>query len=120
MSSLFFPISKKYGLILIFFSFCSHFTSAQEVKTKSEFWSHVRFGGNLGLSFGNEFFSGTLAPSAIYQFDRQFALAPPLASFRSLTSPCLQGSRKNIFFWPRLGPKINRGRSPQNQSGQKP
>ena len=74
MSSLFFPISKKFGLILIFLSFCSQFTSAQEVKTKSEFWSHVRFGGNLGLSFGNEFFSGTLAPSAIYQFDRQFAL----------------------------------------------
>ena len=36
--------------------------------------SHVRFGGGIGLSFGDGFFSGSLSPSAIYQFDEQFAL----------------------------------------------
>ena len=41
---------------------------------KSQFWSNVRLGGGLGLSFGNEFFSGTIAPSAIYEFNEQFAL----------------------------------------------
>ena len=39
----------------------------------NDFWSHVRFGGGIGLSFGNGFFSGTLAPSAIYQFNSKFA-----------------------------------------------
>ena len=39
----------------------------------SDFWKHVRFGGGVGLSFGDGFFSGTLAPSAIYQFNPQFA-----------------------------------------------
>ncbi len=38
------------------------------------FWKHVRFGGGIGLSFGDGFFSGTLAPSAIYEFNEQFAL----------------------------------------------
>ncbi len=41
---------------------------------KSEFWSHVRFGGGIGLSFGDGFFSGTLAPSAIYDFDEKLSL----------------------------------------------
>lgn len=40
----------------------------------NDFWEHVRFGGGIGLSFGDGFFSGTLAPSAIYQFNDQVAL----------------------------------------------
>jgi len=40
----------------------------------NEFWQNVRFGGGIGLSFGDGFFSGTLAPSAIYEFNNQFAL----------------------------------------------
>jgi len=46
---------------------------AQFQKQKSEFWSHVMFGGGIGLSFGDGFFSGTLAPSAIYRFDEKFS-----------------------------------------------
>ncbi|GGG34554.1 hypothetical protein GCM10010976_02800 [Bizionia arctica] len=46
---------------------------------KSDFWNHVRFGGGIGLSFGNEFFSGTLSPSAIYQFNPQFAFGVALS-----------------------------------------
>ena len=41
---------------------------------KSQFWSHVRIGGGIGLSFGDGFFSGTLAPSAIYDFNDKFSL----------------------------------------------
>ena len=37
--------------------------------SQGDFWNHVRFGGGIGLSFGDGFFSGTLAPSAIYQFN---------------------------------------------------
>lgn len=48
---------------------------AQINSTESnDFWKHVRIGGGIGLSFGDGFFSGTLAPSAIYEFNEQFAL----------------------------------------------
>lgn len=37
------------------------------------FWSQLRYGGGIGLSFGNGYFSGTLAPAAIYPFNEKFA-----------------------------------------------
>src|SRR5690554_2004301 len=43
------------------------------------FWENVRFGGGIGLGFGDGFFSGTLAPSAIYQFNPQFAVGVGLS-----------------------------------------
>lgn len=52
--------------------FTSFTLKAQEGSFK--FWDHVRYGGGLGLSFGDGFFSGTIAPSAIYEFNNQFAL----------------------------------------------
>ena len=65
-------INKKIALILIIIFFCFQNTVAQEIK--SNFWNHVRFGGGLGLNFGDEFFSATIAPSGIYEFDKNFAL----------------------------------------------
>lgn len=59
-------------LIPFFMLFFLQVGMAQEQQTA--FWSHMRFGGGLGLSFGNEFFSGTVVPSAIYEFNEQFAL----------------------------------------------
>lgn len=56
---------------------------------QNEFWDHVRFGGGIGLSFGNGFFSGTLAPSAIYQFNPQFATGVALNGTYS--------SQKNVY-----------------------
>jgi hypothetical protein len=41
---------------------------------KPSFWSHVRIGGGIGLSFGSGFFSGTLAPSALYDFNEKFSM----------------------------------------------
>ena len=41
---------------------------------QSEFWQNVRFGGGIGLSFGNNFFSGTIAPSALYDVNKQFSV----------------------------------------------
>ena len=59
-------------VFIVFFSLsCQAQDNSQN--QKSEFWSHVRFGGGVGLSFGDGFFSGTLAPSAIYKFDEKFA-----------------------------------------------
>ena len=47
-------------------------TNAQDAP--SPFWSKVRFGGGIGASFSNGFFSATLAPSAIYEVNQQFAV----------------------------------------------
>ncbi|HLV39637.1 alpha-ketoglutarate decarboxylase [Xanthomarina sp.] len=74
-------ILRNYSLFIIVFCFFTLQLTAQEstYSNKSDFWSHVRFGGGIGLSFGNNFFSGTLAPSAIYQFNQQFALGVGLS-----------------------------------------
>ncbi len=58
-------------LLILIFLFCQNI-SAQE--QKAQFWDHVRFGGGIGLSFGDGFFSGTLAPSAIYELNDQFSM----------------------------------------------
>ncbi len=39
---------------------------------KSEFWKKVRFGGGLGLNFGNGT-SVSIAPSAVYQVNKYFS-----------------------------------------------
>ncbi|OMP31978.1 alpha-ketoglutarate decarboxylase [Mangrovimonas sp. DI 80] len=67
---------KKILLPILFLCLFSvpGFSQQTPPKQKSEFWRHVRFGGGIGLGFGDGFFSGTLAPSAIYEFNWQFAL----------------------------------------------
>ncbi|WCO01936.1 alpha-ketoglutarate decarboxylase [Psychroserpens ponticola] len=52
---------------------CSFLAFSQNQDDTNDFWRHVRFGGGLGLSFGDGFFSGTIAPSGIYEFNSQFA-----------------------------------------------
>jgi hypothetical protein len=65
-------------LILIFFatSLFPKNTVAQE--SGNLFWQKVQIGGGLGVSFGNGNFSGTLAPSAIYNFNQYVAMGPSL------------------------------------------
>ena len=59
----------------VFFSLnFSFLNSVSAQQNTSDFMSHVRFGGSIGLRFGDGFFSGTLAPSAIYEFNDQVAL----------------------------------------------
>lgn len=77
--------------------------TAQE-ETRSKFWSQVRFGGGIGLSFGNGFFSGTLAPSAIYEFNDYVALGVGLNgtynSFRNNYSSTIVGGSVISLFNP--------------------
>ena len=47
--------------------------SAQNPTVKSDFWNQVRFGGGIGLGFNNGGFNASVSPSAIYQFNNQFA-----------------------------------------------
>jgi len=66
----FFKVKTTILFTVAFLFFPSSLFSQQ----KSDFWQHVHFGGGLGIGFGDGFFSGTLAPSAIYEFNPQFAL----------------------------------------------
>ena len=52
--------------VLCSFIFGMSYAQINSQPQKSEFWEHVRFGGGIGLSFGNNIFSGTIAPSALY------------------------------------------------------
>ncbi|MCW8981395.1 MAG: alpha-ketoglutarate decarboxylase [Altibacter sp.] len=65
--------TTHYGLLLTALTLliCVPISAQEEPPS---LWSQIRYGGGLGLSFGNGFFGGTIAPSAIYQFDDQFAL----------------------------------------------
>ena len=58
-------------ITLLFLSLSLSTIQAQD--ERSGFWSNVQYGGGLGMSFGDGFFSGTLAPSAIYRFNDRFA-----------------------------------------------
>ncbi len=75
-----FQSHNKCAKLLIFFLLFSWSSFSQvgddkvsPVKERSAFWSNVRFGGGIGLSFGDGFFSGTLAPSAIYVHNNKWA-----------------------------------------------
>ncbi len=67
--------SKNTFLIVLMslFSFCAFSQNTTTNTQGSDFWQNVRFGGGLGLGFGNGIFSATIAPSAIYDFNSQFA-----------------------------------------------
>lgn len=75
MKTTHFNIKQFFGFFVFVFFFCFSTQAQLMLQDKNDtFWSHVRLGGGLGLSFGDGFFSGTIAPSAIYEFDEQFAL----------------------------------------------
>lgn len=66
-------INNKKNVSLLFITFfCIHSIIGQQ-KT-NDFWNHVRFGGGFGLNFGDGFFSATIAPSGIYEFNNKLAL----------------------------------------------
>lgn len=47
---------------------CSQEINSGE-QAQNTFWNSVRFGGSLGLNFGNNSFTGIIAPSAVYDFN---------------------------------------------------
>jgi hypothetical protein len=86
VKSLFF----KYFIVLsAFYLLAATGTFAQNSYNDSPFWSKVRYGGGVGLGFANDFFSATLAPQAIYEFNSQFALGVGLNG--------TYNSQKNVF-----------------------
>jgi len=51
---------------------------SQKDDTKSKFWQNVRFGGNIGANFNNNFTSIIIAPQAIYQLNDNIGLGAGL------------------------------------------
>lgn len=69
-----------FSLIFLFFS-VQITVYAQEntpIKQPSEFWRNVRFGGGVGLAFGNNNTQISIAPSAIYQYNQYISFGPGL------------------------------------------
>lgn len=100
--------SKKNSLITLLLCFVISFSMAQNSNSATnEFWQNVRFGGGIGLSFGDRFFSGTLAPSAIYEFNNQFALGIGLNA--------TYAKRKNLYKSSILGGSLIGLYSPINE-----
>lgn len=67
-------IFLKLPIALIFCVICSLSAYSQSYSPSgSNFGDRVRYGGSIGLGFGSNFFSATLAPSAIYQVNPYFA-----------------------------------------------
>ncbi|MFD2551725.1 alpha-ketoglutarate decarboxylase [Bizionia sediminis] len=68
--------SKRNHFLIAIFSLICINTYAQN--NSGNFGSKLRFGGAVGLSFSGDYFSGTLAPSAIYRFNPKFGLGVSL------------------------------------------
>ncbi|WP_246615849.1 alpha-ketoglutarate decarboxylase [Aquimarina litoralis] len=63
---------QKMKIFLLVFSIL--FSLQQMYSQDENFWSHVRFGGNIGIGFTNDTFNAIIAPSAIYDFNNQFSM----------------------------------------------
>ncbi|KJD31774.1 alpha-ketoglutarate decarboxylase [Tamlana nanhaiensis] len=63
---------KLQNIIMMLLFLCGNSILNAQI-SNTNFWNKVRIGGGIGLNFGNGFFSGTLAPSAIYEVDAIFA-----------------------------------------------
>ena len=61
---------QKWIFLLLFVGIFTKFSVAQTTSsTRNDFWRNVQFGGGIGLNFGDGFFSGALAPAALYRIN---------------------------------------------------
>ena len=65
-----FLIHKKPICLLVFIIL---FSLQKSYSQDENFWSNVRFGGNIGIGFTGDTFNGVISPSAIYDFNNQFS-----------------------------------------------
>ena len=87
-------LNPNFTFLLLLFFVIPFQSFSQDASQENDFWKNVRFGGGIGLSFGDGFFSGTLAPSAIYDFNDKFALGLGLNG----TYNSLKNSYKSTIF----------------------
>jgi len=60
---------KKTMISSILICFFITLSYSQNQSDNNTFWKNVQFGGGIGLSFGDGFFSGAISPNAIYRFN---------------------------------------------------
>lgn len=73
--------SVKFLILLVLSGISQTVFSQQQPLPKAktdDFWDHVQFGGGFGLAIGNDYTDIMIAPSAIYNFNDQFALGTGL------------------------------------------
>ncbi|MGJ8683719.1 MAG: alpha-ketoglutarate decarboxylase [Nonlabens sp.] len=91
------PLSIAIFTIISLFFYQSH---GQQDKQKSDFWQNVRFGGNVGANFGNDYSSVLIAPQAIYQVNDFVGLGAGLnysyTEFNPRRGSNLLGSKSTI------------------------
>ena len=93
---------KKFAISCFTLLCCvSCFAQYQGQGIQSDFWSRVRYGGGLGLGFGNNSFTIAVAPSAIYLVNSQFATGLSLnfnySEFDESTFRAIGGSIITLF-----------------------
>lgn len=64
----------KYTVVLFALLTFSASFSQENNDYKVDFWSHVQYGGGLGVSIGGGYTDITVAPSAVYNFNPFFGL----------------------------------------------
>ena len=87
---------KKKLVLSVFMTALCCFGFAQTTLSNQNFWKNVRFGGNIGLGFGNDSFNASVSPSAIYQANEYVGLGAGLnfnyAKFRNAKFAAYGGS----------------------------
>ncbi|CAM1340857.1 hypothetical protein [Tenacibaculum amylolyticum] len=80
--------------------FLSYFSFSQD-NDENGFWDNVRYGGGLGVSFGNNTTNIAVLPSAIYDFNDQFSLGVNLgyqyAKRNDISSNVYSGGILSLF-----------------------
>lgn len=66
-------LNLKKLLFIMILIFITKSGLCQNTTSSNDFWENVRFGGGIGLGFGNNYFNGSISPSAIYQVNNQFS-----------------------------------------------
>ncbi len=89
------------SVFLFVFTFYTLASAAQDKPSDGgDFWSHVRFGGGFGASFGSEYTNVSLAPGALYQFNEYFGLGVGLqGSFVKVDGDYTDTDANNYKSW---------------------
>ncbi len=64
---------RKNYFLFFFALLISNFSIGQYTSGPSNFWSELRYGGEIGLGFTNGGFNASISPSAIYPVSNEFA-----------------------------------------------
>jgi len=65
---------RNYILLFVASLSMSYLSVMTAQNQSGSFTSHLRFGGGIGLSFGSDFFSGSISPNVLYQFNPSFGV----------------------------------------------